>query len=394
MIKELREKFNNNFHERSYHELLRRMNDRFRTDIRFRVAETPVFLPNSFRVECEKAAVELALQSHKTDYLRLSQQTIPQKYNTANQTEHSHFITVDFAITEENGKKSPKLIELQGFPSLMAYQLAFSELMMEHYSIDPAMQYTNGNLSRAEYINILKKLIVKDEHPESVVLLELDPFNQKTLPDFLMMRELLGIGIADVRYIKKEGKELFYEAHGELHPIRRIFNRVIFDELEQKNIRINFEWGEELDIEWVGHPNWFYHISKFTLPYLQHSTVPTTFVLGEKDIPTDLNNYVLKPLFSFAGRGVIISPTITDINSIPKAEQKNFVLQQRVEYANVIDTPVGATKCEYRVMLVWLNGEPAPIPIISLARLGRGSMMGVDHNANMQWIGSSCTFYA
>ncbi|MBL0331797.1 MAG: hypothetical protein IPP08_11495 [Chlorobiota bacterium] len=394
MIKDLREEFNSKFHERSYHSFLKRLDYRFRSEIFFRVAETPVFIPNNFRKICENAAIDISMQAHNHDYLKETNNIIPSKYLTINQKERSQFITVDFAVTLENGVATPKLVELQGFPSLMGYQLALAELSLEHYRLPTNLSYINSDLNRVEYIDLLRKVIVNDEAPESVALMELDPFHQKTLPDFMMIKELLGIGIADVRYIKSHGKELFYESNGELHPIKRIFNRVIFDELERKNIKTNINWNEDLDIEWISNPNWFYRISKFTIPFLKHSTVPETILLNKIDfLPKDLENYVLKPLFSFSGNGVILSPNSKDINNILHKEKQNYILQRRIDYASIIDTPVGDTKLEYRIMLVWPDDEVKPIPIMGLARLGRGPMMGVDHNANMTWIGSSCALY-
>ncbi len=104
-------------------------------------------------------------------------------------------------------------------------------------------------------------------------------------------------------------------------PSERIYNRAIVDELERKQVKLAFDWRDDLDVEWAGHPNWYFRISKFSIPYLQHASVPKTWFLDRlKEIPADLENYALKPLYSFAGLGVIIAPKKEDIAAIPCRE--------------------------------------------------------------------------
>ncbi len=103
-------------------------------------------------------------------------------------------------------------------------------------------------------------------------------------------------------------------------------------------------------------------------------------------IPDDLQNYALKPLYSFAGLGVVIAPTKEDIEAIPAEKRAEYILQERLHFEPVIETPFGGTKAEVRVMYVWLEELQAVLTII---RMGRGLMMGVDHNRNMEWVGAS-----
>jgi len=395
MIQELRERFNAEFTPKRYRALLERLDYRCRTEISFRICETPMFVPKRIQTECEEAAIELAVQAHRPEYLKLSDATLRPEYTVAGQPDRARFITVDFAMTPgPDGSIVPKLIELQGFPSLMGFQLAYAETVQEHFGLPPELSYINGGHTRSQFVDILRRAIVADEDPENVVLLEIDPLNQKTLPDFEMIHELLGIEVVDIRYVTKIGRKLHYSKNGVSVPINRIFNRAIVDEIERKKVEIPFGWGDDLDVEWSGHPNWYFRISKFTLPFLDHPTVPRSIFLSQlTDVPDDLEGYVLKPLYSFAGTGVIVGPTENDLRSVPPEERGNFILQERIEYAGAVATPVGATKAELRVMLVWLPEEDRPRAVMGLVRMGRGKMMGVDFNRNMEWIGAGCNFF-
>ena len=225
--------------------------------------------------------------------------------------------------------------------------------------------------------------------PENVILMEVDPFGQKTLCDFLLTQKMCGLAIVDVTDVRQSGRELFYERDGRRIPIHRIYNRVISDELERKNIRPGFDMTADLNIEWAGHPDWYFKISKFSLPFLHHECVPKTWFLNElESLPSDLENYVLKPLFSYAGLGVRISPTREEIEAI--ADRSQYVLQEKVAFAPHIETPFGPTKAEIRIMYIWQDELRAVCPLI---RMGRGSMMGVDQNRNLEWVGASAGFH-
>jgi hypothetical protein len=116
--------------------------------------------------------------------------------------------------------------------------------------------------------------------------------------------------------------------------------------------------------------------------------VPPCHFLSElAQLPEDLDRWVLKPLYSFAGRGVTLGPSREQIEAIPGAERDQWLLQQRVEFTPVIETPVGATKAEIRVM--YIGGRP----VTHIIRMGRGAMMGVDHNKNLAWVGASAALY-
>ncbi len=395
MVPQLRTFFNDSFSEASYRQFLERLDDRCRTRIEFRVCETPCFVPFAVQRECEQAAIDLTLAAHRPEYLALSDRTLRPEYTVANQDAHSTFLTIDFAMTlDDAGRIVPKLIEMQGFPSLMGFQLAYAELSQEHYRLPPELACINGGLSRSEYVDILRQAIVGEEDPREVALIDLDPWNQKTHPDFHMIRELLGIAVVDIRDVRRVGRTLRYHRDGRPVPIRRIFNRAIVDEIERRNVAMPFNWNDDLDVTWAGHPNWYFRISKFTLPFLDHPSVPQTTFLDRLDaIPDDLDRFVLKPLYSFAGSGVIIAPSRSDIEAIPRDRRADYVLQERVQYGDVIATPEGGTRAELRLMVVWLATEARPRVVMGLTRMGRGAMMGVDFNRDVRWIGAACNFY-
>lgn len=395
MIPELRARFNASFTDRKYAQFVERMNHRFRTRIQFRLCETPCFVPRSVQQACEQAAIELTLQAHTPENLKRSEATLRPEYTVAGDSDRSTFMTVDFAMTPGEGDSiAPRLIEMQGFPSLMGFQLLYAELSQEHWRMPPELCYVNGGHTRSELLDIMRRAIVGDEDIESVVLLELDPWNQKTSPDFHALRDLLGIQIVDIRSVRKVDRVLHYSHDGRMVPIKRIFNRAIVDDLQRSGTDIPFNWNDDLDVVWAGHPNWYFRISKYTLPFLDHPTLPPARFLHElTEIPEDLDNYVLKPLYSFAGVGVVVGPTREQVDAIPHEERNGYILQERIAYLDAIDAPVGGVKVEIRVMLIWLPEDDRPTPVMGLVRMGRGKMMGVDFNRDLTWVGSGCNFF-
>jgi hypothetical protein len=250
-------------------------------------------------------------------------------------------------------------------------------------------------LNGESYEGLLRNAIVGEHNPENVVLLEIDPAHQKTLCDFLLTERILGVRPVCITQVHQSGRELWYEREGKRVPIHRIYNRAIVDELVRKNVKPGFDLTSELDVEWAGHPNWYFRISKFSIPYLKHVSVPQTWFLHDlASIPPDLENYVLKPLYSFAGLGVIVGPTKEDVDAVPEKERANYILQERVNFIPTIETPHGLTKAEVRVMYIWPPGVPEPIATTTIIRMGRGKMMGVDQNRNMEWVGASAAFLA
>jgi hypothetical protein len=408
VIRSLRQQFNSRYRPEDYRHLLRNLDACVRTHVSFRVAETPVFLPKSLLDEMASIGAELTLRLvEDAAYLAKSAKAIPEAWCAADQTPHPHFMTVDFGLVkEQDGSLSPRLVELQAFPSVFAYQYVLSESYRAAFSLDtlgPLDYYLGGN-NEAGFWKKMGQVILNGHPPENVVLAEVDPMHQKTLPDFQVTADRLGIRIVDVSEITPQDRpgrlpRLCYREGKHLVPIHRIYNRAIVDELIQKNIHLHFDYRESFDVEWAGHPNWYFHLSKFSIPYLNHPSVPPAVFLNEwfdgkgKDrLPADREEWILKPLFSFAGKGIQFAPTEEELHAIPAAERKNYLLQQRVQFESVIDTPFGMTQPEIRILYLWPDGEDLQ-PVLPLIRLGRGQMMGVDHNRGQEWVGASAAFY-
>lgn len=391
MIPSLREQFNTQFTEAKYQEFLRALAAAAGTKIDFRVCETPVFLPKSLLREMQQAAMEIISQLNTPDYLRESVRAVPELYRVPNEDAHPLFVQVDFAITrDENGKLAPKLIELQGFPSLYGFQIVLTQTFQRAYNLSH-LEYLLNGITFARYVDLLKHALLGNHDPENVVLMEIDPEKQKTACDFVCTERFTGVRPVNITEIKKRGKKLFYLKNGKEIPIHRVYNRVIVDEFVKKNIACNFDFRDELEVEWAGHPNWYFRMSKFSLPHLRHPAVPRAYFLDQlARYPQPLENYVLKPLFSFAGSGVKIDVTPADLDAVPPADRPFYLLQEKIEYGPVIKTPDAASKVEVRMMFLWLN---EPVPVTTLARLSQGKMLGVDFNKNKTWVGASCCLF-
>jgi hypothetical protein len=395
MIPSLRKQFNAQFTPEKYQQFLRRIDQTCGAHVEFRLSETPCFFSKALLDLMAADGKELIRQLvENPEYHKQSNASVPEEFRVPNETARPLFVQVDFGLARaENGELKPKLVELQAFPSLYGYQVAMAKNYIDVYGLNAfgPLNYFLGGLDEPSYRELLQRAIVGEHDPENVILMEIDPRRQKTFPDFAMTEKLLGVQTVDIVAIKKDGSRLYYERDGRRIPIQRIYNRAIVDELQRKNVKLAFDWRDELNVEWAGHPNWYFRISKFSIPYLKHESAPKTWFLNKLDrVPQDLQNYVLKPLYSFAGLGVVIAPKKEDIAAIPADKRGDYILQQRVHFEPVIQTPFGLTKAEVRVMYIWLDELQAVMTII---RMGRGLMMGVDHNKNMEWVGASAAFY-
>jgi hypothetical protein len=395
MIPALREAFNRDFLPETYQQLLENLEAAAGTPISFRVSETPCFLPKALLDQMAEYGRDLVLQLvNNPEYHRASDVTVPPRYYVANESPRPMFLQVDFGLVRNaGGELEPKLVELQAFPSLYGYQPVLAKQYIESYRLPADLGIYLGGYDHDRYLQLMRKLIVAGHDPENVILLEIHPEKQKTLCDFLITQRDLGIPIVDILKLKKRGRRLFYENAGREVPVQRIYNRCIVDELERKGIELPFDLTQPLDVEWAGHPNWYYRISKFSIPYLKHACVPKTWLLHENStVPRDNENYVLKPLYSFAGLGIKFNPTQADVDAIPVEQRSHYMLQERMRFEPVIETPHGLTQAEIRIMYVWPeDGEITPV--LPLLRMGRGIMMGVDHNKNLEWVGGSAALW-
>ncbi len=397
MLQPYRDQFNAHFTPAKYNDLLARLAQLTRTPIEFRVAETPCFFPQSLLNELAETGATLTHQLlDNPAYLQATNQTIPDQYRVPNENPIPNFMTVDFGLVRNpDGTLTPKLVELQAFPSIFGYQDLLARQYIETFNRDPNLNCYLADINEQTYWQLLREVIVGDHDPENVVLLEIDPGHQKTLPDFRVYEDRLHIATVDIAKIRKQGTRLFYQREGREIPIHRIYNRAIVDELQRKNIQLPFDYRDPLDVEWAGHPNWYFRISKFSLPFLNHPSVPKAVFLDDwfaqrnlEGLPHQRENLLLKPLYSFAGKGIQFAPTGEDLNAIPIADRPLYLLQERVAFEPTIKTPHGLTQAEIRIMYLWPDGASLQ-PIIALVRLGRGLMMGVDHNRDRQWVGSS-----
>ncbi|TCJ12608.1 hypothetical protein EPD60_15175 [Flaviaesturariibacter flavus] len=396
MIPALRKAYNEAFTEEKYRAFVEDLSNTHPGQLDFRVAETPIFVPKDFRDKMLSACESIVDAVLQPEYIRQSEAAIPPQLRVPNEDGHPQFIAFDFGICAgADGVLEPQLIEMQGFPSLFAYQVLFPEVHRRHFGAPEGFSpYLNG-FNKETYLAFLKKLIIGDETPENVVLLEIFPEQQKTRIDFAATKSFIGIETVCLTQLIREGRKLYYEKAGRRIPINRIYNRLIFDDLHQQPADVQ-EVGklfqEDLDVTWVPHPNWFYRLSKYTLPFIDHPYVPKTKFLSDvATLPADLENYVVKPLFSFAGQGVIIDVTPEAVAAIRDPE--NWILQRKVPYAPAILTPDEPAKAEIRIFYFWEPGTPRPIATNNLARLSKGKMVGVRYNKDKEWVGGTfCLF--
>jgi len=396
MVPSIRKSFNENFTAEKYQSYLTELNSKHPGSIEFRVAETPVFVDKAFKEKILSACENIVDLITQYNFKTLTSHAIPNEVRVPNESEHSHFIAFDFGICEnEQGELEPQLIEMQGFPTLFAYQIWHDEVTRKHFDIPENYSAYLNDFDKTSYIQLLKEIIIGDHQPENVILLEILPHQQKTRIDFYCTEDYTGIKTVCLTELIQEGKKLFYLNDREKIAIKRIYNRIIFDDLQHQSNALQ-EKGklllEELDVVWVPHPNWFYRISKYTLPFINHPYVPATKFLNEiNELPDDLENYVLKPLFSFAGQGVVIDVTKADIDKV--IDQENWILQRKVKYADIIKTPDTPAKAEIRIFYFWKDGEARPVATNNLARLSKGKMIGVRYNKDKEWVGGSLVYF-
>ncbi|MBK7434609.1 MAG: hypothetical protein IPI66_12430 [Chitinophagaceae bacterium] len=394
MIKSIRKTFNENFTKEKYEAYMAGLEDLHPGALDFRNAETPVFIPKDFKNKMLGACEDIIDVITDPKFMAITERGIPDNVKVPGENDHAQFIVFDFGICENaNGELEPQLIEMQGFPTLFAFQAYHTELTAKYAEVPPNFSaYLNG-YDKEKYIQELREIIVGDLDPANVILLEIFPEKQKTRIDFYCTEKLLGIKTVCLTQLIADGNKLFYDNQGVKTPVRRIYNRLIFDDLQkQEGLGEVVDLTREYDVEWVPHPNWFYRISKFTLPFINNPYVPPTYFLNElKQMPADLEHYVLKPLFSFAGMGVIIDVTPADIDAVKDPE--NWILQRKVKYADVIETPDEPAKAEIRLFFFWKNGTPRPVAVHNLARLSKGKMIGTRYNKNKEWVGGNVAFF-
>ena len=390
MIDKYRQLFNSQFTDKKYQEFKDDIASDFDYAPTFRIGETPFFISNELKAQMLEGCADVIKLIQQKDFKKLTEKSLELNQKVPNEDEHTTFLAIDFGICEENGVVVPKLIEVQGFPSLYNYQFNLYEKFKNHYPFMKDFTPFINDVTPQEYLDILEEIICNNHPKENVILLEIEPEKQNTKIDFYYCRRDIGIPIVCVTEILKKGKKLFYKNEkGEEIRVKRIYNRVIFDELDLRtDLKLNFNFSDDLDVEWAGHPNWFFRISKFILPMLKGKYfIETTLLSDLKVIPEDLENYVLKPLFSFSGSGVIFHVKKEDIETV--VEKELYILQKKVNYIPIVQTPDGKVKCEVRILCVWKKGDAAPTLLCNLVRLSRGEMIGVKFNKDKDWVGGT-----
>jgi hypothetical protein len=388
MIERLRRAFNARWTPEAYEAYKARLSAEVGCAIPFRICESPVFLPVELRDVMIRGALEIFDLLLRPEALERSQAAVPAEFDVPGCDAHPLFAVADFAIAEEGGRHVPRLIELQGFPSLYAFQLVQARLCRAMLPEEP-LAFLPGDLDEAGYLRVVGEAITGGHPPENVVLLDLHPERQATYPDFAATERLFSVRPLCPTRVLKRGRELWYERDGRKTRILRVYNRLIVDELQATKVELPFRLTDALDVEWAGHPNWFFRWSKHALPSLRHPLVPEARLLSEFDAPpADLDRFVLKPLFSFSGTGVNVDPTPADLAAVPPGERASTLLMRKVDYAPVIEAKDGGrSRVEVRTMFVWRDGRP--LPVMTLARLSQGKMMGVKFNRDKTWVGST-----
>lgn len=394
MIPAHRQTFNAAFSPARYQEMLADIDRQLPGQLDFRVAETPVFVPALLRDKLIAAGETIIKVIAQPNFKELTEASIPSHQRVPGDEGRPEFLTFDFAVCRNsNGELEPQLIEMQGFPSLYAFQSWLPGEFRKFYPIADSVTPFLAVPDFQTYQEHMRQLILAGQPTENVILLELFPEKQKTRIDFALSKELWGIDAVCLTKIKKKGRQLFYEKDGRLIQVTRIYNRIIFDELARHpNLNPEFTLTDDVDVTWVGHPNWFFRISKYTLPLLHGPFVPPSYYLHElATYPADLSNYVLKPLFSFAGAGVRLHITAADLDALP--DKHNYLLQRKVVYEPVVQSPDGLVKCEIRLLYIWPAGAEQPKLLTGLSRLSRGEMIGVDFNKDKDWVGGTCPLF-
>jgi hypothetical protein len=391
---QIRSRFNADFMPDKYAALLRCVNETEKWPADFRISETPIFLTREFTDEVTRAAHQIVDLTRTPEFVRHAENAIPENLEVPNESRHPNFLVVDFAICAEGDRPVPRLIELQAFPSLFGFQLLLLHCMRKAYPAIPRNWTSSfGGIKDETYLDLLRRTIIAGSAPENVILLEIEPEKQKTRIDFAATETLLGIHPISVTKIKKRGRQLFYDLDGREVRIERIYNRVIFDELIRRpDLDLPFRFQDDLDVTWVGHPNWYFQISKHSLPFLKTEHTSRTFFADEFPRDEKIDSYVLKPLYSFAGHGVDMEPTREKISALKNPHE--WILQRKVDYAAFVPTFDGhKSKAEIRMMFVWPDEDRDPTLVNNLVRMSQGKMMGVDFNIDRTWVGASIALH-
>jgi len=399
MHSDLRNRFNRAFGAPLFQRVVDTLESQVGT-FKFRLAETPLLLTPALRDELAQSSREIVAQLSEPALLENLKLAIPPELDVPGMDPLPNCVQVDFALTRDaDGRVTGRVVELQAFPSLYALMALMSDAWARAMNDVPELQAEWScfvGMDRDAAIDLMRRTIVAGEDPREVVLVDLEPSKQKTAADFHATQLLLGVDPVCITDVKVDGNRLYREVDGKRIPIKRLYNRLVWDELQSRGVKPAFDWKQPLDVTWCSHPNWYWVWSKYSLPFLDHPAVPRAHFLSDlKELPADLSRWVLKPLFSFAGAGVVVDVTPEHLERVPAEQRHGWVLQEKIDYAPVIEAPDGTgVRAEVRVMLLRPPGEEALTPLLNLVRLSRGAMMGVDQNTEQTWVGGSVGMWA
>jgi len=384
--------FNESFTEAKYAAFLQDLHPFYDLTLDFRIAETPVFIGREFKAEMLQLFEDVKGFLQGASLKAITEGAVPEALNMPNETDHPCFLAIDFAVCQrEDGSLFPQLIELQGVASIYHYQRQLAMAYQRHFQLPDTLSTFLEGMDHERYLQLLSDLILAGESPEQVILLDILPHQQKTRIDFHYATQVLGIPIVCVTELRASGNKLYYEKNGKRIPIKRIYNRMIPDEYKHRSkmLPLQFDWRGGYEVVWLDHPNWFFRVSKYLLPFMSSRYVPKSQFLHKLDkLPENLEDFVLKPLFSFAGAGLHFDVTHETVEHLPNPQ--DFILQQKVAYAPFLPTLDVPAKVEIRMLCIWTDEIK---PMLHLARLSKGKIIGVDFNKDRTWVGSSAVFF-
>jgi hypothetical protein len=391
VLEKSRKKFNKEFSKEKYQKSLQEIEKQYPDSLRFRIAETPLFLPKDFEYKLRQAGETIIEYLLSVEFKVNKKLAIPENHKIPGDEGKPTFIAIDFAVSIENNQLCPKLIELQGFPSLFGFQHILPNFFNYNNNSSPYFE----PFTAQSFVEDFGELLINNTPIENCILLELKPENQKTKIDFDISSKIWGLNTICVLDVFEVGNKLYYLKNGAATEIKRIYNRLILEELENsiyaKELKFNLK--KEYDVSWVNHPNWYYYISKHCLPNLNGPYFPKSYYLNNGIISSlNLKDFVLKPLYSFAGKGVDLYPTPEKIDSI--SDPENYIIQEKVSYFEGLISPEGdKIKSEIRLLYIWNEDSPKPILCTNLVRLSNNSMIGTSNNLTDEWVGASIAYF-